>query len=57
VHAFRGCALPRSADHTGTKKSTEDDNARIHELMGEGARMIEGGNPRALINITLPAII
>jgi nitrogenase molybdenum-cofactor synthesis protein NifE len=36
---------------TGTKKSTEDDKARIRELMGEEARMIEDGNPRALINI------
>lgn len=36
---------------TGTKKSTEEDKARIRELMGEGAKMIEDGNPRALINI------
>jgi nitrogenase molybdenum-cofactor synthesis protein NifE len=36
---------------TGTKKSTEDDKARIRELMGEEARMIEDGNPRALIDI------
>lgn len=35
---------------TGTKKSTEEDKARIRELMGEDARMIEDGNPRALIN-------
>jgi nitrogenase molybdenum-cofactor synthesis protein NifE len=36
---------------TGTKKSTEEDKARIRELMGEDAKMIEDGNPRALINI------
>ena len=36
---------------TGTKKSTEEDKARIRELMGRDAVMIEDGNPRALINI------
>jgi nitrogenase molybdenum-cofactor synthesis protein NifE len=36
---------------TGTKKSTEDDKARISELMGKDARMIEDGNPRALIDL------
>ena len=36
---------------TGTRKSTEDDKARIRELMGQDAVMIEDGNPRALINI------
>ena len=36
---------------TGTKKSTEEDKARIRELMGEDALMIEDGNPRALIKI------
>jgi nitrogenase molybdenum-cofactor synthesis protein NifE len=36
---------------TGTKKSTEDDKARIRELMGQDARMIEDGNPRALLEI------
>ncbi|MGB5279615.1 MAG: nitrogenase iron-molybdenum cofactor biosynthesis protein NifE [Gammaproteobacteria bacterium] len=36
---------------TGTKKSTEEDKARIRELMGEEAKMIEDGNPRALINL------
>ena len=35
---------------TGTKKSTEEDKARIRELMGEDAVMIEDGNPRALID-------
>lgn len=35
---------------TGTKKSTEEDKARIRELMGEDAKMIEDGNPRALLN-------
>lgn len=36
---------------TGTKKSTEEDKARIRDLMGQDAVMIEDGNPRALINI------
>jgi len=36
---------------TGTKKSTEEDKARIRELMGEDAKMIEDGNPRALLNL------
>ncbi len=36
---------------TGTKKSTEDDKARIRQLMGHDALMLEDGNPRALINI------
>jgi nitrogenase molybdenum-cofactor synthesis protein NifE len=36
---------------TGTRKSTEEDKARIRELMGEGARMLEEGNPRALIDL------
>jgi len=36
---------------TGTKKSTEEDKARIRELMGKDAVMIEDGNPRALINM------
>ncbi len=36
---------------TGTRKSTEEDKARIRELMGEDALMIENGNPRALIDI------
>jgi len=36
---------------TGTKKSTEEDKARIRELMGKDAVMLEDGNPRALINI------
>jgi nitrogenase molybdenum-cofactor synthesis protein NifE len=36
---------------TGTKKSTEEDKARIRELMGEDAKMIEDGNPRTLIDI------
>lgn len=35
---------------TGTKKSTEEDKARIRDLMGEDATMIEDGNPRALID-------
>ncbi len=36
---------------TGTKKSTEEDKARIRELMGKEAVMLEDGNPRALIDI------
>jgi nitrogenase molybdenum-cofactor synthesis protein NifE len=36
---------------TGTKKSTEEDKTRIRELMGQDAKMIEDGNPRALIDI------
>jgi len=35
---------------TGTKKSTEEDKARIRELMGQDAMMIEDGNPRALLD-------
>jgi nitrogenase molybdenum-cofactor synthesis protein NifE len=36
---------------TGTKKSTEEDKARIRALMGEDAKMIEDGSPRALLDI------
>ncbi len=36
---------------TGTKKSTEEDKARIRELMGEDVKMLEDGNPRALIKL------
>lgn len=35
---------------TGTNKSTEEDKARIRELMGEDAKMIEDGSPRALLD-------
>ena len=35
---------------TGTKKSTEEDKARIRDLMGKDAVMIEDGNPRALLD-------
>lgn len=35
---------------TGTKKSTEEDKQRIHEIMGEEARMIDDGSPRALLD-------
>ncbi len=35
---------------TGTKKSTEEDKARIRELMGEDARMIDDGSPKALLS-------
>ncbi|NNM51972.1 MAG: nitrogenase iron-molybdenum cofactor biosynthesis protein NifE [Pseudomonadales bacterium] len=34
---------------TGTKKSTEEDKARIRELMGEDVRMLDEGNPRLLL--------
>jgi len=36
---------------TGTKKSTEEDKARIRELMGEDTMMIDDGSPKALIKI------
>ncbi len=36
---------------TGTKKSTEEDKARIRELMGEEALMIEDGSPAALLQV------
>lgn len=34
---------------TGTKKSTEEDKARIRELMGDDVKMLDEGNPRLLI--------
>jgi nitrogenase molybdenum-cofactor synthesis protein NifE len=34
---------------TGTKKSTEEDKARIREIMGPGAKMITDGSPKALL--------
>jgi nitrogenase molybdenum-cofactor synthesis protein NifE len=34
---------------TGTKKSTEEDKARIRELMGDDANMIEDGSPKGLL--------
>jgi nitrogenase molybdenum-cofactor synthesis protein NifE len=36
---------------TGTKKSTEEDKARIRELMGDEAKMVEDGSPKALLEI------
>ncbi|HRF44034.1 MAG TPA: nitrogenase iron-molybdenum cofactor biosynthesis protein NifE [Candidatus Competibacteraceae bacterium] len=36
---------------TGTKKSTEEDKARIRELMGAEAHLIEDGNPRGLLDL------
>ncbi len=36
---------------TGTKKSTEEDKARIRELMGEDTNMLEDGNPRVLVDL------
>ncbi|MDO6388089.1 nitrogenase iron-molybdenum cofactor biosynthesis protein NifE [Uliginosibacterium sp. 31-12] len=35
---------------SGTKKSTEEDKARIKDLMGEDAVMIDEGSPKALLN-------
>jgi len=35
---------------TGTKKSTEEDKARIKELMGDAAVMLDGGNARQLLD-------
>lgn len=34
---------------TGTKKSTEEDKARIRELMGDDVKMLDEGNPRILL--------
>ncbi len=36
---------------TGTNKSTEEDKARIRELMGEKTKMITDGSPKALLGI------
>jgi len=36
---------------TGTKKSTEEDKARIRELMGDEAQMLTDGSPRALLDL------
>jgi nitrogenase molybdenum-cofactor synthesis protein NifE len=36
---------------TGTKKSTEEDKARIRELMGEETLMLEDGSPKALLQV------
>ncbi len=36
---------------TGTNKSTEEDKARIRELMGEETLMISDGSPKALIKV------
>ncbi len=36
---------------TGTNKSTEEDKARIREIMGADAKMITDGSPKALIGI------
>ncbi len=36
---------------TGTTKSTEEDKKRIRELMGEQVKMIDDGNPRALLKL------
>ena len=34
---------------TGTKKSTAEDKARIRDLMGDDAIMIDDGSPKALL--------
>ena len=34
---------------TGTKKSTEEDKARIRELMGDDVKMLDEGSPKALL--------
>lgn len=36
---------------TGTKKSTEEDKARIRELMGDDTLMLDDGNPKELLRI------
>ncbi len=36
---------------TGTSKSTEEDKARIRELMGEDAKMLSDGSPKALLGV------
>ena len=36
---------------SGTRKSTEEDKARIRELMGEDAIMLDEGNPRLLLDV------
>ena len=36
---------------TGTKKSTEEDKARIREIMGPNVNMIEDGSPKALLGV------
>lgn len=36
---------------TGTKKSTEEDKARIRELMGDDTLMIDDGSPKELLRI------
>ena len=35
---------------TGTTKSTEEDKARIRELMGDNVKMLTEGSPRALLD-------
>ena len=42
--------LGMEAVATGTKKSTEEDKARIRELMGPEANMIDDGSPKALLS-------
>ena len=36
---------------TGTSKSTEEDKARIRELMGDDTRMLTDGSPKALLGV------
>ena len=35
---------------TGTRKSTEEDKARIRELMGDDAKMLDEGSPKILLS-------
>ena len=35
---------------TGTRKSTEEDKARIRELMGDETKMLDEGSPKALLS-------
>jgi nitrogenase molybdenum-cofactor synthesis protein NifE len=36
---------------TGTNKSTEEDKARIREIMGDKTKMITDGSPKALLGV------
>ena len=36
---------------TGTSKSTEEDKARIREIMGDKTKMITDGSPKALLGV------
>ncbi len=49
VAALQGLGMEVVA--TGTRKSTLDDKARIRDLMGDDATMIEDGNPRKMLDL------